>query len=564
MISIFIIYSPDRKEILEKTISCLQEVKGYSNAQKILIVDGKSNIFPDNWEIYEIEKKEYFHWKTAWDTAISVMKYDLFWYLESDRIVSKNYLELALDQFEENTIFYPKNLYSLTEDVSLQRLKRLRDYQKPSKLLIVDKRETVPKVEFKRNPISGNVLMSKQSYLNSGGMDERFYGWGFFDWDYFKTTYDLGYKFIQIESIELHQKHTYAANKYIFNNINLCNALIYANKWNFSFDDILEQIKWNYDIDTDKLDINKIREIQSHRDFKNMINQEITNKIINKLQKALVLLSEQNKEAPLVKSQSIDDFQILKDLLESDQWPEAVNSNMVCDFNSEEDKMDRGIGIVEIMIGDNLNNVKFLDYGCGEGHVAIQAKNSGATLSVGYDIRQTGNQSWETMESILLTTDFEKVKEHGPYDVVLLYDVLDHIENENPIDVLKKIKSLLNPNGLVYIRCHPWCGRSGGHLYDKINKAYVHLIFTENELSSMGHNLIPNNKTLYPIKTYVDWINASGLKIISDIADTHPPEPFFKENETIRNRIYNVYDRKLSDEFPEFQLEQKFRDYILK
>lgn len=562
MISIFTIYSPDRKEILEKTIACLEDVIGYKQAQKILIVDGKSNIFPENWEVFEIEKQGYLHWKMAWSIAVTAMKYDIFWYLESDRIVSNNYLELVLSQFEEKTIYYPKNLYSLAEDVNIVQLKRLREYQKPKNLLIEDQRETIPKMEFKRNPISGNVLMGKKSYLESGGMDEKFYGWGFFDWDYFKTTYDLGFKFVQIDSIELHQKHAYAANKHNFNNINLCNAFIYANKWNFPLDKILYEIKWNYDLDTDNLDINKIRQIQSHQDFKNIMNQEINNKIIKKLQKALVLLTEKQDEKSLVKTQSVDNLQLLKDLLNSDEWPEAVNSNMICDFNSEEDKIDRGMGIIEIMIGDNLNNMKFLDYGCGEGYVALQAN---AKLSVGYDIRQTGNKEWENkINSTLLTTNFDRVKENGPYDVVLLYDVLDHIENENPIDVLKKVKELLAPNGLVYIRCHPWCSRSGGHLYDKINKAYVHLIFTKIELNEMGYTLTPNNKTLYPIKTYVDWFNAAGLKLISDIADTHPSEPFFKENEIIKNRIMDVYNRKSNEEFPEFQLEQKFRDYIVK
>ena len=52
----------------------------------------------------------------------------------------------------------------------------------------------------------------------------------------------------------------------------------------------------------------------------------------------------------------------------SDRWPEAVNPNLICDINSDEDKSERGRGIIDILIEEDLKDLKFLDFGCGEGH----------------------------------------------------------------------------------------------------------------------------------------------------------------------------------------------------
>ena len=86
-------------------------------------------------------------------------------------------------------------------------------------------------------------------------------------------------------------------------------------------------------------------------------------------------------------------FEMLKKALETDKWPAAVNSSLVCDPNSETDKVERGKGVIELMIEENLKELKFLDIGCGEGHCAHLSANYGTKVSVGYDIKK--NDRWE-------------------------------------------------------------------------------------------------------------------------------------------------------------------------
>ena len=90
-------------------------------------------------------------------------------------------------------------------------------------------------------------------------------------------------------------------------------------------------------------------------------------------------------------------------LLKSDEWPEAVPEFLICE-DTEEDKSDRAEGILDFM-GLDLDGKKFLDFGCGEGHVAMKAAES-AKVSVGYDQCNTGELIWESEGSYLLTCDF--------------------------------------------------------------------------------------------------------------------------------------------------------------
>jgi 2-polyprenyl-3-methyl-5-hydroxy-6-metoxy-1,4-benzoquinol methylase len=261
----------------------------------------------------------------------------------------------------------------------------------------------------------------------------------------------------------------------------------------------------------------------------------------------------------------ISNFEIIKNLLDSDEWPEAVLEFQIADDTSEEEKLDRAEGIVDILVDETLENKKFLDFGCGEGHTCKYTSEQ-THISAGYDITPSGNLKWEDkIQGYILTNDFKKIIEAGPFDIILIYDVLDHAED--PVGVLKKAKSVLSDNGKIYLRCHPWCGRHGGHMYREINKAFVHLIIQKEELEQLNKINIKNNfqnKITYPIKTYIDIIEKSNLKIEKQEIETQEIEDFFKNNELIRNRILKNWNlSKWSTGCPEFQMQQCFIDYVL-
>ena len=272
-------------------------------------------------------------------------------------------------------------------------------------------------------------------------------------------------------------------------------------------------------------------------------------------------------EEPVESEVTNPEFKNLKDLLNSDQWPLAVPPDLICDIASEEDKMERAEGVLSIVLDQSLNGSKFLDFGCGEGHMAVQAKKEGAEVSVGYDIRE---QFWDKPSvanvGTILTTEFEKVKENGPYDTILLYDLLDHVEDQEL--VLEQIKQVSKPETRIFARVHPWAGRHASHLYKKINKAFVHLVFSEEELDEMGFELKedskkPNNPALMPLLTYGKLFE-SKFEIISHDIDRDAIEGFFKNNQLVKSRIMKNFAGNNVGDFPNHQMGQSFIDYKLK
>lgn len=255
------------------------------------------------------------------------------------------------------------------------------------------------------------------------------------------------------------------------------------------------------------------------------------------------------------------EFEQLQQLLYSNEWTSAVHPDLICS-ETEEDKNARADGVLDLLIPQSLEGLKFLDVGCGFGHLAVRATEQNPKISVGYDIVTSADFVWETKikENLFLTTDFEKVKEHGPYDVIMIYDVLDHVTGFTPVDLLNKVRSVCSVDSDIYVRCHPWCSRHGGHCYRQLNKAFVHLIFNEAELNALGYNLEPNQKVVRPILTYREWFARSGFKVETESVERFEVEKFFQTNPLIVSRLKSAIK---IDGFPRFQLEQVFLDYLI-
>lgn len=261
------------------------------------------------------------------------------------------------------------------------------------------------------------------------------------------------------------------------------------------------------------------------------------------------------------------DWAEIRRLLESDEWPQAVFAVQIADDNSERDKQERAEGICDIILPP-LARKRFLDFGCGEGHVATCVSKE-AAVSVGYDLHRPPKSQlpWEEKrDGLLLTTDFTRVKQSGPYDAILLYDVIDHSSGESPAEVLSKATEVLAEGGRIYLRCHPWCGRHGGHAYRKVNKAFAHLVLTEDELKSLGVEVEPNIRVTKPLWAYGNAIREAGLVQDSEPEiDSQEVEDFFKDTSVVRDRILKAWGvDKWEHDPPSFQMSQCFVDYVLK
>jgi len=261
-----------------------------------------------------------------------------------------------------------------------------------------------------------------------------------------------------------------------------------------------------------------------------------------------------------------EELKKLTALLNSKNWPHAVSPDLIVNDESENDKFERAEGIIEIVL-PQTREINVLDIGCGEGHFVVKAAEKGYHKVVGHDLNkpEKTNFEWEKLDgNKLLTTSWDEVVKNGPYNVVILFDVLDHIKGKSSVDLLKKTKTVLAPEGTIFARCHPWCSRHGAHLYKKINKAWIQLVFTEEELAKMGYEIEqPHARVIKPRAVYEALFAESGLRVTNLDTDRTAVEQFFANTPVVRDRIINACKESVQS-FPQFQMEQSFLDYTLK
>jgi 2-polyprenyl-3-methyl-5-hydroxy-6-metoxy-1,4-benzoquinol methylase len=240
---------------------------------------------------------------------------------------------------------------------------------------------------------------------------------------------------------------------------------------------------------------------------------------------------------PVPDINNTDKIKSLRDFINNPSWAVAVPPDLICDETNNEDKMDRARGIRDIFYPNfSYAEKKILDFGTGYGHLVQAISEKNPTVVVGYDIKD--NFQIASNEKQILTTSWDEVVNNAPYDLIYIYDVIDHVENESPQEILRKAKLVLSSSGVIRMRCHPYISKHGGHTYNKINKGYAHLILSKDELVQLGHDF-KNFPTIFvttPVMTYGKFISESNLRILDAKTVSEPADAFFLTG-NVANRI---------------------------
>jgi len=270
--------------------------------------------------------------------------------------------------------------------------------------------------------------------------------------------------------------------------------------------------------------------------------------------------SNEIKQIKKEEKQSENKCDVLKQFLDNPSWSLAVSPDLICDENNQEDKMDRARGIRDVFNADfNYDNKKILDFGTGYGHLIQALAEKNISFAAGYDIKN--EFQIQSGKNTILTVSWDEIIKNAPYNLIFLYDVIDHAANETPQEILGKVKSVLADDGIIKMRCHPFISKHGGHVYNKINKAYVHLILNNEELKELGHDFknFPTIKVTTPLRTYNKFIMDAGLKTIDQKVVNEPAESIFLSGEFAEKIKSNL---KINQLFIP-QMGTQFVDYVL-
>lgn len=249
---------------------------------------------------------------------------------------------------------------------------------------------------------------------------------------------------------------------------------------------------------------------------------------------------------------------VIEQIIRSDIWPPAIDPKHI--ITNEFAVIHRAKLIVSEYL-PLLNGKKFLDFGCGDGSVCVAAKEAGA-IAFGYDIK-TAPEWAATAGQIPLTTDTATLKEEKPFDVILVYDVLDHIRDQDSLDTaLDLLRKWSSANTALIIRIHPWTARHGIHQYEKLNKAFAHYFLSKDAMAGIAGHF--TRFVLNPERFYSLAFAKHGFETVTKVTRTSQLEGVFKSSQ-IANKIKRLFhSEKLDLQAIHAIMQTDYIDYRLK
>tara|TARA_R110000868_G_scaffold20153_12_gene85654 strand:+ start:112 stop:975 length:864 start_codon:yes stop_codon:yes gene_type:complete len=251
-------------------------------------------------------------------------------------------------------------------------------------------------------------------------------------------------------------------------------------------------------------------------------------------------------------------------LILSDLWPNEVAPSLV--VRNEQQIAVRAKSIAHSYGLHKMHGKKFLDFGCGNGAVVIEACKMGL-FAFGYDhIKQWPDDVVLSQDlahgvgNFNFSIDKDYILSNGPYDIISLYDVIDHImTHDEAVEAMSFVRKCATPDAVINVRCHPWTSRHGGHLYETINRAYAHILLSEEEYQK--HTSVKVRKITTPMNEYRSVFEKTGFTIDSIIKSTISIEPIFQTPQFVEK-----FRQKLDgdSDWQKVVLPITFADFVLK
>lgn len=256
MIGIFVMFSPDRLPQLAQAVECMREMSLYDRCQKTLLVDDSDVTHPSlpEWEHVKVSRpRKEFNWSRMWEVGVGHSRHEVVLYLDSDRVLPRDYLEAVLANARDGAFLFCRNLFSFRRAVGIHVVKNYRDghtpeslkadYDRHKDLLWYDPRFGLPCDGPGKGVMSGNTAFTRETFKRSGGVDPFYRGHGAWaDSDFHRQCWGMGMGMVDLGRLELHLHHDKLAAgggelaAHDVEVLSLNNYVRYCSKWNVDLD----------------------------------------------------------------------------------------------------------------------------------------------------------------------------------------------------------------------------------------------------------------------------------------------------------------------------------------
>ncbi len=240
-------YSKDRRDAFDATLSCLQDMPLFNECQKTLIIDGKLDIHIPGWYMVQVPRVgDKFCWGRMWDAGVGTARYPKVVYLDSDRLLPPSFLEKAAEAIEDDMFVFTSQHFLMLKPIEDYKALLLRLGHDDNVLLEenfvsnlkFDIRRMMPHHAPGKNVMSGSTGFTRKTYVRLGGVDHWYCGHGAFaDTDFHMQAFTKGCKFFDLGLPELHYPHLRKEGDNVVGELEyklmgLNNFIHYCCKWN--------------------------------------------------------------------------------------------------------------------------------------------------------------------------------------------------------------------------------------------------------------------------------------------------------------------------------------------
>lgn len=182
-------------------------------------------------------------------------------------------------------------------------------------------------------------------------------------------------------------------------------------------------------------------------------------------------------------------------------------------------------------------NTRVLEIGCGEGGNLLPFAERGCQVTgININERQIENASLffgeNGREGKFIASDFlmvpEPKSEEDRFDVVLIHDVIEHIEIPYKIQFVQHLKQFMRHDAIVFFAFPAWQMPYGGHqqicVHAVSKMPFVHLLPTKvyrfllsktGERESAINELLSIKRSRMPIERFEKLVRATEMKVVN-------------------------------------------------